>query len=1419
MRARDKIKKWLLLCVAMVLWGGMAHAAELPSTPADTCRILAFCNPPEAGTITGSLSGDYAIGTVLTFTAEANPGYYFSNWTNGFGEVVSVSKTYTHVVTYHCILIANFTNHPGIGNLVTNADGSQGVLFHVNPEGTEGWMVALDDASTSCRWGDNTNVLALHEMPFQLPIALEDQSGYLNTSILRNLQDPANGYAASVVDFDNSWYLPSVGQLRKLYSALPFIETAITDAGGTTMSDGSYWSSSEYSSGEAFSPAFALNSLPKGASCRVRAIRNYVMAGNNVVLVASNNNSYGTATVSGNGTFTNGQLVTVTATPNAGYAFDHWSEDGVAVSYDAQYQFTFTRSRSLVAHFALKGSVGSIISNADGSKGVVFWQSPDGTEGLMVALEDTSEGCAWGENVNALTLINKPFNLPIALEDISGNTNTRCIRKHQGTDNGYAASVVDFEHGWYLPSVGELRKLYAALPLIEDALAIAGGVTLTTDTYWSSTEYNNGTAATATFAISNAYKAGAGRVRAIRHFSTLGPNAIAVRANDAACGTVSGGSSNLAYNQSVTVTATPNEGYVFNYWTENGMIVSYNAQYQFPFSRSRSLVAHFMVPGSVGSVVNNADGSRSVVFWQSPDGTEGLMVAMEDASESCAWGQNVNALTLINKPFNLPVALEDVSGNTNTRCIRNHQGTENEYAATVVDFEHGWYLPSVGELRKLYAALPQIEPVLLNAGGVMLTENTYWSSTEYTDGTAATATFTISNANKGDAGRVRAIRHFSTAGVNAIAVKANDATVGTVSGSGNYNNGQTVTVTATPNAGYTFNYWTENGMIVSFDANYAFPFTRSRSLVANFVLENSVGSVITNEDGSRGVIFHRDPTGIGGWMVALEDASAGCKWNDNFDVPELENLNPSFTVNLLSDMDGIHNNRILRTAFEANPEYAVNQTDYENGWYLPTAGQLRKLYAVMPQIEPVILNAGGVMLTENPYWSSTERTAGQTWAPAFDFNALNKGDAGRVRAIRNYLMPEEQEGHIFVGTNGTQWSDPSNWINPSSNLLENDDDVIVATRCVVDEGASVRSLTMAAGSTISVDEGKTLAATESISNTYETRINLREGAQLTTPTENTWFAMKKTIQGYNNMDGGWYTIATPAVDNMRADDMAQGNYDLFAYDEPTNYWINQKQEDGGFAKLNLGQGYLYANFGTRTLNFEGQAKASNAAFSVPVSYTAFAYPLDGLNLLGNPFTNNININSLQVDGITLTAYYKLQYDDAWMVYTDADNEPIRPAEGFLIRCVAGGNVVFNAATKNATTNGYVRLVLYEADKMLDRTYLKTTKGEGLGKMEVVRPPVSLFFRQDDGDYAIAASKNGKAEYQLGFQTVKDGTFTIVTDLLDAECGYLHLIDQLTGEDIDLLSTSSYTFEAKTTNGVNRFKLVFSNSENANGNER
>ncbi len=57
---------------------------------------------------------------------------------------------------------------------------------------------------------------------------------------------------------------------------------------------------------------------------------------------------------------------------------------------------------------------------------------------------------------------------------------------------------------------------------------------------------------------------------------------------------------------------------------------------------------------------------------------------------------------------------------------------------------------------------------------------------------------------------------------------------GTVSGTGQYNLGQTVTLTAAPNDSFGFAYWEENGAIVSFDATYSFSAEADRSLTARF---------------------------------------------------------------------------------------------------------------------------------------------------------------------------------------------------------------------------------------------------------------------------------------------------------------------------------------------------------------------------------------------------------------------------------------------------------------------------------------------------------------------------------------------------------------------------------------------------------
>ena len=71
----------------------------------------------------------------------------------------------------------------------------------------------------------------------------------------------------------------------------------------------------------------------------------------------------------------------------------------------------------------------------------------------------------------------------------------------------------------------------------------------------------------------------------------------------------------------------------------------------------------------------------------------------------------------------------------------------------------------------------------------------------------------------------------------AVTATANPTEGGTVGGAGSYVYGSTCTMTATPNEGYTFMYWTEDSTRVSFDSGYTFRVTEDRSLEAHFVEE------------------------------------------------------------------------------------------------------------------------------------------------------------------------------------------------------------------------------------------------------------------------------------------------------------------------------------------------------------------------------------------------------------------------------------------------------------------------------------------------------------------------------------------------------------------------------------------------------
>jgi len=67
-----------------------------------------------------------------------------------------------------------------------------------------------------------------------------------------------------------------------------------------------------------------------------------------------------------------------------------------------------------------------------------------------------------------------------------------------------------------------------------------------------------------------------------------------------------------------------------------------------------------------------------------------------------------------------------------------------------------------------------------------------------------------------------------------ISISADPAAGGSVSGGGRYVHGKTVSLTVTPNTGFRFLRWTEDGTTVSTNRNYSFTATSDRSLTAVF---------------------------------------------------------------------------------------------------------------------------------------------------------------------------------------------------------------------------------------------------------------------------------------------------------------------------------------------------------------------------------------------------------------------------------------------------------------------------------------------------------------------------------------------------------------------------------------------------------
>jgi len=283
-------------------------------------------------------------------------------------------------------------------------------------------------------------------------------------------------------------------------------------------------------------------------------------------------------------------------------------------------------------------------------------------------------------------------------------------------------------------------------------------------------------------------------------------------------GGTTAGAGAFASGSSVTVTATPSAGYAFANWTENGTVVSTNPSYQFTMAANRTLTANFTQQFAVILSSNPVLGGLTTGAGLYNTGSSVTVTATQNAEYTFVnWTENGLTVSIISDYTFVLNAGRNLVANfavkTYTLNVLSPNGTVVKNPV-LVNYNSG---TSVS-----LTATP-------NAGYVFSS----WSG----DATGTTSPLTvIMNANKNITANYTAVVSTFTLNVTAVngTVLKNPVLV-------NYNTGSTVTLTATPNAGYVFSSWsgdatgTTSPLTVTMNAN--------KNITANFTAISGTFSV------------------------------------------------------------------------------------------------------------------------------------------------------------------------------------------------------------------------------------------------------------------------------------------------------------------------------------------------------------------------------------------------------------------------------------------------------------------------------------------------------------------------------------------------------------------------------------------------
>ncbi len=397
--------------------------------------------------------------------------------------------------------------------------------------------------------------------------------------------------------------------------------------------------------------------------------------------------------------------------------------------------------------------------------------------------------------------------------------------------------------------------------------------------------------------------------------------------------------------------------------------------------------------------------------------------------------------------------------------------------------------------------------------------------------------------------------------------------------------------------------------------------------------------------------------------------------------------------------------------------------------------------------------------------------------------------------------------------------------------VKHDDNALVSySESVLSTEVSCATYTFGnASGKLTITNNGVLNCSGTITGATTSNLIVEDGGQLITSSAVN-ATVKKDIAAWDTgLTNGWYFISSPInaslipsnVANMLTDENEveeERTYDLYSYDadhtvdEVSKSWVNYRAHSGEFTVEN-GMGYLYASKEGTTLGFSGEILPSNSSKTVDLKANKF-------NLVGNPYTCAAYINqpyftlSQVKDGVSSTTVATLSLtpiSPCTGVVVKPEGTSVKFSKDYPVPSANSGDLQMVLA-QNVTTRGESR------SRTLDNAIVSFNEGSQLGKFYFGTQDANLYIPMDNEEYAIVSS-SAQGEMPINFKAHRDGQYTITVNPQEVEMGYMHLIDNIAGVEVDLLANPSYTFNARYDDYESRFRLVFSaNMVNADLND-